>query len=65
MINQQKILCHLIYLCDSCFKFLHEKKENIGHKKEKIAPFISLDIKCREHPNVPMNLFCIDKKSKD
>ena len=52
------------YLCDSCFKFLHLKKENSGHKKENIDPFISLDIKCPEHSKVPMNLFCIDEKSK-
>ena len=51
------------YLCDSCFKYLHEKKENIGHKKENIDPFISLDIKCPKHNKVPMNLFCIDEKS--
>ena len=52
------------YLCDSCFKFLHEKKENLGHKKGNIDPFISLDIKCPEHSKVPMNLFCIDEISK-
>ena len=52
------------YLCDCCSKFLHEKKENIGHKREKIDPFISLDIKCPEHPNVPMNLFCTEEKGK-
>lgn len=52
------------YLCDACFKFLHEKKENLGHKKEEIDPFISLDIKCPKHSKVPMNLFCNNEKSK-
>ena len=52
------------YLCDSCFKFLHEKKSNTNHKKEDIDPFVSMDIKCLEHPKVPMNLFCLDEKSK-
>ena len=52
------------YLCDSWSKFLHGKKENLEHKIEKIDPFISLDIKCPEHPNVPMNLFCTDEKGK-
>ena len=51
------------YLCDSCFKFLHEKKCNLEHKKEEIDPFISIDIKCPKHPKNPMNLFCIDEKS--
>ena len=52
------------YLCDSCFKFLHNKKANSGHKKEAINPFISMDIKCPEHPKVPINLFCLEEKSK-
>ena len=52
-----------LYLCDSCFSFLHEKKANLFHKKEEIDPLISIDIKCLEHPNVPMNLFCSKEKS--
>ena len=52
-----------LYLCDSCFSFLHEKKANLFHKKEEIDPLISIDIKCPEHPNVPMNLFCSKEKS--
>ena len=51
------------YLCDSCFKFLHEKKANSEHKKEYIDPFVSMDIKCPAHPKNPMNLFCIEEKS--
>ena len=51
------------YLCDSCFEFLHEKKLNLEHKKEEIDPFISIDIKCQEHPKIPMNLFCLKEKS--
>ena len=52
------------YLCDSCFKFLHEKKANSEHKNENIDSFISIDIKCPIHPEVPINLFCIKEKSK-
>lgn len=52
------------YLCDSCFEFLHKQKSNSEHKKESINPFISINIKCPEHPEVPMNLFCIKEKSK-
>lgn len=54
----------LFYLCDSCFKLLHEKKANSGHKREEIDPFISININCPEHPKIPMNLFCIKEKSK-
>ena len=54
----------LFYLCDSCFKYLHEKKVNAGHKKEDIDPFVSVIIKCPDHPKMPMNLFCKDDKSK-
>ena len=51
------------YLCDNCFDFLHKKKANLEHKKEKIESFISIDFKCSEHPKVPKNLFCIKEKS--
>ena len=51
------------YLCDSCFKFLHNKKANLEHKKEKIDPCISIDINCSKHPKIPKSLFCIDEKS--
>jgi len=50
------------YLCDSCFKFLHNKKANMGHKKEEIDPFVSIDIKCKKHPKNEMNLFCANEK---
>ena len=53
-----------LYLCDSCFSYLHEKKANLLHKKEEIDPFISINIKCPEHPTIPMNLFCSKEKSK-
>ena len=52
------------YYCDSCYKFVHDKKKNNNHKKENIDPFIPFDTKCPEHPNVPLNLFCIDDKGK-
>ena len=52
------------YLCDSCFRFLHQKKANMDHKKEIIDPFVSIEIKCPKHPKSPMNLFCLHEKSK-
>ena len=51
------------YLCDSCFRFIHEKKRNLEHKKEDIDPYISIDINCMEHPKNQKNLFCIEEKS--
>ena len=34
-------LCYdcVMYLCDSCFKFIHNKNKNIKHKTEKIDCF--------------------------
>ena len=52
------------YLCDSCFEYLHEKKVNSEHKKEEIDYFVSIYTKCPKHPKNPMNLFCVDEKSK-
>ena len=54
----------LFYLCDSCSKYLHGKKVNASHKKDDIDPFISIDIKCPDHPKMPMNIFCLDDKGK-
>ena len=52
----------LEYFCDSCFKTIHEKKLKINHKKETIDLYVPIDLKCPEHPKVPINLFCIDEK---
>ena len=53
---------HIYYFCDSCYKFVHEKKENSNHKKEKIDYYLPIDTRCPQHQNVPLNLFCIDEK---
>ena len=55
--------CSSIF-CDSCLEFVHDKKVNSKHKIEEIEFFIFMDIKCPEHPKIPMNLFCVDEKSK-
>ena len=52
------------YFCESCFKFVHDKKAKNKHKKEVIDQFVPLDTKCPEHPKNPMNLFCVDEKGK-
>ena len=55
--------CYM-YLCDSCFKFIHDKPANNQHKKEKIDYFVPIDIKCPRHPKDRMNLYCVDDKRK-
>ena len=50
------------YFCDSCSKFIHNKKENSQHKKEKIDNFVPIDIKCALHSKYPMDYFCLDEK---
>ncbi len=49
------------YYCESCFKFIHDKKPK-SHMKENIDLYVPIDIKCPEHPSVPLNLFCNDEK---
>ena len=53
--------CYM-YLCDSCFKFIHDKPVNNQHKKEKIDYFVPIDIKCPKHSKDRMNLYCVDDK---
>ena len=50
------------YYCDSCYKFIHDKKENMNHKKEKIDYYLPIQLRCNAHQNVPLNLFCLDEK---
>lgn len=50
------------YFCNSCNKYVHEKKKNKDHRNEVIDPFVPIDTKCPTHPNIPMNLFCINEK---
>ena len=50
------------YFCERCYKLIHDIKNDPKHKKEKIDPYVPIDIKCPQHPDVPMNLFCVDEK---
>ena len=52
------------YFCNACFKFVHDRKKNSSHKKEKIDLFVPIDTICPEHNRSPMNLFCVDEKGK-
>ena len=59
-------LCYICksYFCESCYKLIHDKKINSNHKKENIDPFVPIDLKCPDHPEHPMYLFCVDEKGK-
>ena len=52
------------YFCNSCFNLIHNIKINSSHKKEEVDPFVSINVKCPEHPKIINNLFCIKEKSK-
>ena len=53
------------YFCSKCYKYIHDMKINSEHKKENIDPYIPIDIKCPEHPDHPIYLFCKDEKGKN
>ena len=53
-----------MYLCETCFKYIHDKNAKSGHKKELIDFFVKIDIKCPLHPDNYNSLFCINEKSK-
>ena len=52
------------YFCESCFKYVHDKKENSQHKKEKIDYNVPIDTRCPDHSGNNINLFCLDEKGK-
>ena len=50
------------YFCERCYKVIHELKNDPQHKKELIDPFIPIEVKCPQHPQDRMCLFCIEEK---
>ena len=62
--NNATSLCFecINYFCDACYKFIHDKQRNSFHKKEKIDPYVPIELKCPEHPKDRINLFCTDEK---
>ena len=54
--------CISNYYCEPCYKLIHDKKANSNHKKEKVDYFFPIETKCSEHPNNPLNLFCVKEK---
>ena len=49
------------YFCESCYKVIHDIKDEPKHKKENKI-YLFLLIKCSEHPLDRLNLFCLDDK---
>ena len=49
------------YYCESCFKFVHEKRKS-NHKKEKIDPYLPFDFRCQDHQRGMLDLFCVEEK---
>jgi hypothetical protein len=56
--EEGNIICFdcIKYYCDSCSNFIHSKKINQNHSKEKIN-FFQLYIKCEIHPKKNSNFF--------
>ena len=52
------------YLCNKCYKIVHDLKQSPGHKKELIDPWIYYDLKCTLHNTQQNTLFCLDDKSQ-
>ena len=52
------------YYCEQCFKYIHNKQKYSNHKKENIDPFIPIELKCPDHPEHPIYLFCVDDGGK-
>ena len=48
------------YYCEKCFKYIHDLKKYSNHKKENIDAFVPIDLKCSDHPDHPIYLFCLD-----
>jgi hypothetical protein len=52
------------YYCENCYKVIHDLEKNKNHKKEKIDPFVPIDLKCQKHPQDGKSLFCTNEKGK-
>lgn len=52
----------ILYFCDSCYKLIHDKQKNANHKKEPLDPYIPIDLKCPDHPIIPITLSCLNEK---
>ena len=65
--EQAKSLCLqcFSYFCDNCFKYVHDGKKNIDHKKQDIDLYVPIDIWCPEHKKIAINLFCLEEKGNN
>ena len=53
-----------LYFCEACYKINHNKPVNSQHKKENIDLYVPIELKCPEHPDILLNLFCLNEKGK-
>ena len=65
-VNEAICLCPqcFSYYCDSCYKPVHDLKENKDHIKASIDYNVPIDIWCPDHKKNAINLFCLDEKGK-
>ena len=64
--EEPNIICFdcLSYYCNSCSNFIHGKKINEGHIRDKINSLPLIGIKCEIHKNKKLEYFCLDENSK-
>ena len=57
--------CSNNFYCESCFKMVHNKKENINHQKFDVDYFIQAKTLCPEHQTIPLNIFCLTENGNN
>ena len=64
--EKAEIICFecLENFCESCSKFIHNKKNNLNHSKENIDNYVPIYLKCHTHSNIPNDFFCLEDKGK-
>ena len=50
------------YYCERCYKFVHDIKINSQHIKEKIDPYVPIDIKCLNILTIKFIYFVLIKR---
>ena len=53
------------YLCDECSTVVHKRERNKLHKIEAISKTLTVDTKCPEHKEHPLEYFCEDDYGKN
>ena len=50
------------YFCDKCYEIIHKIIKDKDHNKSKIDKYLSIDLFCPNHPEYPLELFCLEDK---